>query len=97
MSVTCCAFNDFVKAMDDETRRCILSLLQAGELNVTDIVAHTAVAQPTVSHHLALLRHAHLVLARREGRKIFYRTNPTCIAEGCREIQARFNSCRQET
>jgi DNA-binding transcriptional ArsR family regulator len=52
----CCDFNDFVKAMADETRQQILSLLQSGEMNESDIVAKMNLTQPTISHHLALLR-----------------------------------------
>jgi DNA-binding transcriptional ArsR family regulator len=38
--MTCCDFNDFAKAMADETRQRILLLLQAGEMNESDIVSH---------------------------------------------------------
>jgi ArsR family transcriptional regulator len=95
--VKCCDFNDFAKAMADETRQRILSLLQAGELNESDIVAHTDLTQPTISHHLALLRRANLVSARREGKHVFYRTNPACVSECCSKILARFNIPRRET
>jgi DNA-binding transcriptional ArsR family regulator len=89
--VTCCDFNDFVKAMADETRQRILSLLQAGEMNESDIVARMGLTQPTISHHLSLLRRANLVSARREGKYVFYRANPACVTECCREIQTRFH------
>ena len=95
--VTCCDFNDFVKAMADETRQRILSLLQAGEMNESGIVAHLDLTQPTISYHLALLRHANLVLTRHEGKYVFYRANPACVTECCGEILSRFNIHRQET
>lgn len=88
--LTCCDFDDFLKAMADETRQRILSLLQTGELNVSDIVAQMNLTQPTVSHHLSLLRRANLVLARREGKYVFYRINPACVTECCGEILKRF-------
>lgn len=88
--VTCCDFNDFVKAMADETRQRILSLLQAGEMNESEIVAHLELTQPTISHHPSLLRRANLVSARREGKFIFYRANPACVTECCGEILNRF-------
>lgn len=97
MSATCCDFNDFVKAMADETRQLILSLLQADELNESDIVAHVNLTQPTISYHLALLRRANLVVARREGKHVFYRANLVCLSECCGEILARFNVRSQET
>jgi ArsR family transcriptional regulator len=95
--VTCCDFNDFVKAMADETRQRILSLLQAGEMNESDIVARMGLTQPTISHHLSLLRHANLVSARREGKYIFYRANPACVAECCNEILSRFKVSPEKT
>ncbi len=93
--VTCCDFNDFVKAMSDETRQRILSLLQEGELNEGDIVAHLELTQPTISHHLALLQRANLVITRHEGKYIFYRTNPACVTECCGEIMSRFTFPRR--
>ncbi len=94
--VTCCDFDDFTKAMADETRQRILSLLQAGEMNESDIVARLDLTQPTISHHLALLRRANLVLTRREGKYAFFRPNSACVTECCGEILSRFN-IRRET
>jgi ArsR family transcriptional regulator len=96
MNVACCDFDDFVKAIADETRQRILSLLQAGELNESDIVEHIHLTQPTISHHLAILRRANLVLVQREGKCVFYRSNPACVSECCSEILTSFNIRRQE-
>lgn len=90
-SVTSCDFSDFVKAMADETRQRILTLLQSGELNESDIVARMELTQPTISHHLAVLQHAKLVSARREGRRVFYSANPACVSRCCDEIMARYD------
>ncbi len=86
----CCDFDDFVKAMADETRQRILALLQTGEMSVSELTEHFAVTQPTISHHLALLLRVHLVMARHEGRQTFYRANPACVAECCGEMLRRF-------
>ncbi len=93
--VTCCNFDDFVRAMADETRQRILSLLQSGEMNESEIVAQLNLTQPTVSHHLALLHRANLVVTRREGKYVFYCANPSCVTECCGEILARFNIRRE--
>ncbi len=90
-STKCCDFNDFAKAMADETRQRILLFLQAGEMNENDIVAHLDLTQPTISHHLGILQHANLVTARREGKYIYYHVNPDCITECCSRIQAQYN------
>jgi ArsR family transcriptional regulator, arsenate/arsenite/antimonite-responsive transcriptional repressor len=86
----CCDFDDFAKAMADETRQRILTLLQTGEMSVSELQEHFTVSQPTISHHLAVLRHAQLVIAREEGRRTFYRANPNCVAECCTEILRQF-------
>ena len=48
----------FAKALADETRQSIMSLCCCRWLSVNQIVEKTRVTQPTVSHHLAVLRGA---------------------------------------
>ena len=57
----------FAKALADDTRQKIMSLCCCCWLNVGEIVAAINVSQPTVSHHLSILRSAGLVNVRREG------------------------------
>src|SRR5262245_10577755 len=61
------------RAVSDRTRLRILALLQDGEVCVCDIVSALDVPQPTASRHLAYLRKAGLVLARKEGQWHYYR------------------------
>ncbi|MDW7643848.1 MAG: metalloregulator ArsR/SmtB family transcription factor [Desulfuromonadales bacterium] len=61
------------KALSDETRLRILSLLGAGELCVCDLMAVLELPQSTVSRHLATLRNATLVEDRRQGVWMYYR------------------------
>lgn len=89
--VTCCDFDDFVKAMADETRQSILRLLQDGEKSVGELAERLKLTQPTISHHLAILRRANLVIRRHEGRQTFSHANPACVVECCGEILTRFN------
>jgi len=55
------------KALSDETRLRILSLLTVGELCVCDVMAVLQLPQSTVSRHLAYLKNVGLVDDRREG------------------------------
>lgn len=55
------------RAFSDRTRLRILHLLRGGELCVCDIVRVLGLPQPKVSRHLAYLRKAGLVRARKEG------------------------------
>lgn len=61
------------KALGDETRLRIVALLTHGELCVCHLQAGLEVSQPNVSRHLAVLRAAGVVDARRDGSWIYYR------------------------
>ena len=64
------------RAFADPTRLRILHLLVPGELCVCDLVTVLRLPQPKVSRHLAYLRKAGLVLARREGMWMHYQLAP---------------------
>jgi len=64
------------RAFSDRTRLRILNLLRGGEICVCDIVAVLDAPQPLVSRHLAYLRRAGLVRARKEGLWMHYRLAP---------------------
>jgi|YelNatPaOPRAMG01_1025707.scaffolds.fasta_scaffold123876_2 ArsR family transcriptional regulator len=64
------------RALADETRLAMLKQLrEQGEVNACDFVACCTVAQPTVSHHLKVLRRAGLVKARKRGVWVAYTLN----------------------
>ncbi|MGX6602146.1 ArsR/SmtB family transcription factor [Micromonosporaceae bacterium Da 78-11] len=60
------------RSLADETRLRILTRLAAGEARVVDLTGELALAQSTVSKHLACLRDCGLVDYRTEGRQSFY-------------------------
>lgn len=91
MTEQCCNLDEFVKAMADETRQLILTLLQDREMSVQEITDLLGLTQSTISHHLSCLRIVHLVSARREGRQTFYRANPACVAECSEAILERIS------
>lgn len=68
--------NLMFRAFSDRTRLRILHLLLKGEMCVCDIVSITRVPQPTASRHLAYLRRAGLVQARKEGLWMHYKLAP---------------------
>lgn len=63
------------KALSDPTRRRILDLLKSGDKTPTDILGQIPVAQPTLSHHLDILKRAGLVESEREGQFLRYSLN----------------------
>lgn len=57
----------FFKAMADDSRLRIVGLLAQGERSVQDLARALGLKEPTVSHHLAILKAQGLVTARAEG------------------------------
>ncbi len=67
-------------ALADPSRRAIFERLTLGEAAVKDLTARFEISQPAVSQHLAALRDAGLVKARKEGRLVFYEVEPRGLA-----------------
>ena len=63
-------------ALADPTRRAVLDLLRAGTRPAGEIARAFPVSRPAISKHLRILRRAHLVEERREGRHRMYQLNP---------------------
>jgi len=81
---------EFAKAIADETRQKIMSLCCCQWCSVGEIVERTNVTQPTVSHHLAILRDAGLVTIRAEGKQTFYTLNQEHVAFCCGQLMLKF-------
>lgn len=81
----------FAKALADETRQKIMKICCCQWLSVNEIVEQLDVTQPTVSHHLAILRDAGLVNVREEGKQTFYQLNQEMITVCCGYLRASFN------
>ena len=63
------------KLLSDGTRLNVLMLLAGGERNVTNLCEALGLPQPTVSHHLGLLRMNGVISNRRAGKQVFYSLN----------------------
>ncbi len=61
-----------LKALSDPTRLRIVSLLRHGELCVCDLTEALQTPQSKVSRHLAFLKNAGWVTARRRGKWVYY-------------------------
>lgn len=67
------------KALGDPVRLRLLSMIASGadgEVCVCDLTPAFALSQPTISHHLKLLREAGLIEAERRGTWVYYRLVP---------------------
>jgi ArsR family transcriptional regulator, arsenate/arsenite/antimonite-responsive transcriptional repressor len=80
----------FAKALADETRQKIMRLCCCQRLSVSEIVEQLDVSQPTVSHHLAILRKAGLVQVTEEGKQTFYTLNQEAITSCCGNLIQNF-------
>jgi ArsR family transcriptional regulator len=68
------------KALADPTRVAIVNrLAQAAETCVCDLTAAFDLSQPTISHHLKVLRDAGLVESTRRGTWAYYRVVPDAL------------------
>lgn len=77
---------ELFRLLSDKTRLNILLLLAAGERNVTWLCNELRLPQPTVSHHLGLLRLHNVLANRRVGKQIFYQLNGRIDHENRSEI-----------
>lgn len=69
------------RALGNETRLAILrQLRERGEVCACDFLACCDLAQPTVSHHLRVLREADLVNTEKRGLWVYYTLNEQKVA-----------------
>lgn len=73
-----------LKALADPVRLRLLSVVAShtgGEACVCDISVGITVGQPTVSHHLKVLRNAGLLASERRGSWVYYRVIPEALQQ----------------
>ncbi|HEY0907093.1 MAG TPA: metalloregulator ArsR/SmtB family transcription factor [Methylophilus sp.] len=72
--------SQFMKAMANTDRLMLLCQLSQGEKSVGELECQLDLHQPSLSQQLTVLREAHLVTTRREGKNIYYRiSNPAAL------------------
>ena len=69
----------FFRALGDQTRLKIVSLLMDGEQNVGDLATLLDLKEPTISHHLSKLRPTGIVSLRFDGNQRFYSLNTSTL------------------
>ena len=82
----------FAKAIADETRQKIMKLTCCRWRTVSEIVEQLNVTQPTVSHHLAILREAGLVNFKEDGKQTYYQLNRDLLNVCCEQIVTKFST-----
>jgi hypothetical protein len=84
----------FCKAMADESRLKIVGLLSSHEHSVMDLAALLDLKEPTVSHHLAVLKELDLVTLRAEGNVHWYRLRIDAVRKISRAVFSTENIAR---
>ncbi len=80
-----------LRALSDPTRLRIVALLEKEELSVNELQEVTRLGQSRISTHLGLLQESGLVQSRREGKRTFYKLDPSAdsVAEEFTQIAIR--------
>jgi hypothetical protein len=84
----------FCKAMADESRLKVIGLLSAAEHSVQELASLLDLKEPTVSHHLAVLKELDLVKLRADGNFHRYRLNEEILRKLSRAVFSRDNIAR---
>lgn len=80
MNDRCC---QIFHALSDKTRLKILELLKKQEVCVADICKQFKMTQPSISHHLDVLKRAELVESEKRGREVYYKFKKGTIVDCC--------------
>jgi len=73
--------NSLFKALNDETRRQILELLKAKDMNAGEIADKFNISKPSISHHLDILKRADLITSEKKGQFIEYSLNTSILED----------------
>jgi hypothetical protein len=87
----------FCKAMADESRLKIIGLLSTAEHSVQQLASILELKEPTVSHHLGMLKQLDLVRLRAVGNFRWYRLNEEVLGQISRTVFSREGIARLAT
>ena len=73
--------NSLFKALNDETRRRIVDLLNDKDMNAGEISNHFNISKPSISHHLDILKRADLISSEKKGQFIQYSLNTSILED----------------
>jgi len=84
----------FCKAMADDSRLKIVGLLSTAEHSVQQLASILELKEPTVSHHLSVLKQLDLVRMRADANFRWYRLNDEVLGQISRAVFSRGNIAR---
>ncbi len=80
----------FFKAISDDTRVKIMDILKEGSMSVTEICTYFEMKQPSISHHLGILKVAGIIHGKKYGKEIQYSLNEKYVCKCCDSFISRF-------
>ncbi len=81
-------FAAVARALGDPKRLCVLESLAGGEASVGELATRVSCQVPNMSQHLAVLRSAGIVTARRDGSTVYYRLADPMVLEAYKVLQS---------
>ena len=90
---------EIFRALGDETRLALIARLACATdpMTVTEAAGCCGVHLSGVSRHLAALRNAGVVTARKQGREVRYSLDCSALAGALRDLATALESCRANT
>ena len=77
----------YCRALASSKRLAIMACLDRREMSVSELSEALEAPLSTVSRHLSVMKGKHLVIARKEGNKVFYRPADQRIVDACHLIR----------
>lgn len=79
------------QALSDETREKILEMIKDKELCVMAICKPFNMRQPSISHHLNILKKAGLVKCCKKGKEVYYTLNRSALENCCCTVLSKYD------
>lgn len=73
--------------LGDSSRLSIIIYLMEKEANVSEITNHLKLSQPTISHHLRILKNAKILKSQKKGKEVYYSLSSNYVKQ---IIESRF-------
>lgn len=81
-------------ALGDPNRQAILMLLgEQKRLNVGEITSHFSISRPAISHHLKIMKDAHILSAEKQGQETYYTINGEKVIAELQAVVDVITSC----